>query len=269
MQARYYSSGQGRFTSADIPFAGQLKTFPQSWNLYCYTQNNPINFTDPTGRYTCNADGTCVGDKDGEILQGMYWSNNLNLWVTKEEYQGFRDFLRKQALGEEFMWGGPIGPSSMGTVVAQQTQKEVFRRVAGGLGKVLSNLKGRMAKVRGVADKVVQLGTDPVQGYIEEEAKVASKLLQRGHDIFRYRTNEFDWIDLAGEIYDAVGSVKAVHFNFASYTAAIESHLLKQGLNHVVVDLSRLHPLQRESVVAFIKTIPKEKIGSKNFILID
>jgi len=48
--ARYMSSTQGRFTSADAPFADQRPSDPQSWNLYAYVRNNPLRFIDPTGR---------------------------------------------------------------------------------------------------------------------------------------------------------------------------------------------------------------------------
>jgi RHS repeat-associated protein len=40
--ARYYSGAQGRFISADIPFADQHTDNPQSWNLYQYAYNNPL-----------------------------------------------------------------------------------------------------------------------------------------------------------------------------------------------------------------------------------
>jgi len=52
--ARYDSSSLGRFMSAD-PIGGQ-KIDPQTLNKYSYVRNNPINFTDPTGLYTCNDD---------------------------------------------------------------------------------------------------------------------------------------------------------------------------------------------------------------------
>jgi RHS repeat-associated protein len=48
--ARYYSSTQGRFTSADPIFISDKQTYhPQLWNLYNYVGNNPLNATDPTG----------------------------------------------------------------------------------------------------------------------------------------------------------------------------------------------------------------------------
>lgn len=51
--ARYFSSAQGRFTSADEPFADQHPDEPQSWNLYTYGRNNPLAYIDPSGQYVC------------------------------------------------------------------------------------------------------------------------------------------------------------------------------------------------------------------------
>jgi RHS repeat-associated protein len=47
---RYYSGAQGRFTSPDEPFADQYPEDPQSWNLYSYVGNSPLNFVDDDGR---------------------------------------------------------------------------------------------------------------------------------------------------------------------------------------------------------------------------
>ena len=48
-QARYYSSGHGRFTSPD-PFQGSASVgSPQTFNRYAYVGNNPVNAVDPTG----------------------------------------------------------------------------------------------------------------------------------------------------------------------------------------------------------------------------
>jgi RHS repeat-associated protein len=56
MHARHYNSAVGRLLSVD-PGAPNPKA-PQSWNRYTYVLNNPINLTDPTGRYTtsCSPD---------------------------------------------------------------------------------------------------------------------------------------------------------------------------------------------------------------------
>lgn len=51
--ARYYSSIQGRFTSADS-FGGAAVN-PQTLNLYAYGLNNPLKFIDPTGHSPISA----------------------------------------------------------------------------------------------------------------------------------------------------------------------------------------------------------------------
>jgi RHS repeat-associated protein len=57
--ARYMSSTQGRWTSPDKPFADQHREDPQSWNLYGYVRNNPLNKVDLTG-----TDALWIRDKD-------------------------------------------------------------------------------------------------------------------------------------------------------------------------------------------------------------
>ncbi|MCI0563135.1 MAG: RHS repeat-associated core domain-containing protein, partial [Nitrososphaera sp.] len=52
-QARYYANNQGRFTGADS-FAGSALD-PQSLNLYAYSLNNPIKYSDPSGHTPLSA----------------------------------------------------------------------------------------------------------------------------------------------------------------------------------------------------------------------
>jgi RHS repeat-associated protein len=49
MHFRYYSSSIGRFLKPDNVIQNVYN--PQSWNLYCYVHNNPVNFNDPLGHY--------------------------------------------------------------------------------------------------------------------------------------------------------------------------------------------------------------------------
>lgn len=49
MQARYYSSVQGRFTSVDPLMASARAHSPQTWNRYTYAWNNPVKYNDPSG----------------------------------------------------------------------------------------------------------------------------------------------------------------------------------------------------------------------------
>jgi RHS repeat-associated protein len=56
---RYHASSLGRFMTPDpIMIMKQKLRDPQQWNMYSYTRNNPVTFTDPTGAYTCQ------GNKD-------------------------------------------------------------------------------------------------------------------------------------------------------------------------------------------------------------
>lgn len=48
MHARYYSAANGKFLSVD-PGRDFDPKRTQSWNLYAYVRNNPLNATDPTG----------------------------------------------------------------------------------------------------------------------------------------------------------------------------------------------------------------------------
>jgi len=86
-KARYYSTLLGRFIQPDsiIPGAGN----PQAFNRYAYSNNNPINFIDPTGHMAQVDDGgSCVGiecikdsankiaEKSENIGQTIPWSVN-------------------------------------------------------------------------------------------------------------------------------------------------------------------------------------------------
>jgi RHS repeat-associated protein len=101
--ARYYSSAQGRFTSADEPLIDQWQGDPQSWNLYVYVRNNPLIFTDPTGMWhydETEIDGKkhkiAVGDYDNEYLKGAgYWNAKTGEWGKYHDWTpGLSSFSR-------------------------------------------------------------------------------------------------------------------------------------------------------------------------------
>ncbi|HNQ78276.1 MAG TPA: RHS repeat-associated core domain-containing protein [Acidobacteriota bacterium] len=88
--ARYYSSAMGRFLRPD-PIYGNPSN-PQSWNLYSYVRNNPVNANDPSG-----LDSVIVIDetktKEIEVKDAKGNTHTYKLYkatiykeTTKEEY---------------------------------------------------------------------------------------------------------------------------------------------------------------------------------------
>ena len=73
--ARMYSPELGRFIQPDTIVPGATNS--QAWNRFSYTQNNPINFTDPSGH-----DRDCgIGDQYCDSLKHEYgnnWREQLN-----------------------------------------------------------------------------------------------------------------------------------------------------------------------------------------------
>ncbi|MDP9178990.1 MAG: hypothetical protein M3O61_15030 [Gemmatimonadota bacterium] len=88
MHARYYNPSMGRFLSVD-PGKDWDPQRPQSWNMYSYVRNNPINSTDPTGRCQKPVDGDCtdmtidVVAKAGTFLENLEFTMSM-AWATPE-----------------------------------------------------------------------------------------------------------------------------------------------------------------------------------------
>jgi RHS repeat-associated protein len=85
-EARYYASIQGRFTSPDEPLVGQDASDPQTWNLYSYTSNSPLNRVDEDGRrwfYKCGGDQGCDVQWVNPNKDGSYTSPG----------EGYKEFI--------------------------------------------------------------------------------------------------------------------------------------------------------------------------------
>jgi RHS repeat-associated protein len=69
--ARYNSSSMGRFMSPDPSNIGVDRRYPQSWNAYSYSVNNPLNLTDPTGLYVCEDSTKCDSENDKKFAKSL------------------------------------------------------------------------------------------------------------------------------------------------------------------------------------------------------
>lgn len=69
-KARYYNPKLGRFISAD-PLVSDLYE-PQDLNPFSYARNNPVRYTDPTGRFCCGTGASEVPSVDrGNEVPGL------------------------------------------------------------------------------------------------------------------------------------------------------------------------------------------------------
>ncbi|MCC7308869.1 MAG: RHS repeat-associated core domain-containing protein [Acidobacteria bacterium] len=75
-QARMYANHLGRFTSVDpLYIEFRRMPFPQGWNLFAYTRNNPLLFTDPDG---LDVAVNCKTDKKHVSACQQQTATNLN-----------------------------------------------------------------------------------------------------------------------------------------------------------------------------------------------
>ncbi|WP_439647437.1 RHS repeat-associated core domain-containing protein [Brucepastera parasyntrophica] len=73
--ARWYDSSLGKFITEDPARDGT--------NWYEYCRNNPLRYTDPTGMWTDNGDGTFTA-VEGDTLWDLYGAD----WQEKSGYEG-------------------------------------------------------------------------------------------------------------------------------------------------------------------------------------
>ncbi len=112
--ARYMSSMQGRFQSADPANAGASPADPQTWNGYAYVNNNPLTFTDPTGEGIFAWIGGIIGGffgGPGGAFWGAQIGNGIDAAVfgpDSTKFAGAPD-ITGGLLGS----GGPLSPGSI------------------------------------------------------------------------------------------------------------------------------------------------------------
>jgi hypothetical protein len=106
-----------------------------------------------------------------------------------------------------------------------------------------------------------QLGVDPAtQLYRPLEERAALRLEHRVGPLRRDPTGACDWIDGQGRTYDAVGPVPAGRLHVPAFLRQITKHLLKQGLDTVVIDLIGFTAAKRRAVFTHLRGLqPTER----------
>jgi RHS repeat-associated protein len=69
---RYYSNAYGRFMTVDAHQTTASASNPQSWNLYAYTNGDPVNGNDPRGTDSCVSSQGWTTDDQGDIIPIFY-----------------------------------------------------------------------------------------------------------------------------------------------------------------------------------------------------
>jgi hypothetical protein len=113
-----------------------------------------------------------------------------------------------------------------------------------------------MTELSDEATRRRQLGVDPAtQRYRPLEERAALRLEQRVGPLRRDPTGTCDWIDGQGMTYDAVGPVPAGRLNVQAFLRQITKHLLKQGLDRVVIDLTDFPAGERRAVFTHLRRL--------------
>jgi RHS repeat-associated protein len=86
--ARFYGSSLGRFASADDG-SDQQAGDPQSWNLYSYVRNGPLDHVDPDG-HDCETGTYTMTNSDGKVVQQFTFSDSSScgwdFWTQAVNY---------------------------------------------------------------------------------------------------------------------------------------------------------------------------------------
>jgi RHS repeat-associated protein len=84
--ARYYLSGQGRFTSPDPLSASAHPNIPQGWNRYSYVLNNPLKLVDPNDQDQNDAQVMASTSSQYQDITTGSNVRNIQTDVSKSEF---------------------------------------------------------------------------------------------------------------------------------------------------------------------------------------
>jgi RHS repeat-associated protein len=243
--ARYLAGAQGRFTSPDplnvaIERGDQRELAeyladPQHWNKYTYALNSPFKYVDPDGAHAV-------------LIQRI---------ITSPAAQRAINYVSTQGR-VVVAWAQNVAARFLASPIAQNIVRDIAEDIAGAAPGSMSLPTARTGLVRQL--HLRELGLDPAmgeKGYRAVEATLAGALESSGVRLSR-ALDVGDWVDRAGRVYDAVGSVDAKHFVLEGVTSAIRRHLGTPGVDLVVVDARGYNAHQFAAVGQFLGKLSPE-----------
>ncbi|MGH8550392.1 MAG: RHS repeat-associated core domain-containing protein [Methylococcales bacterium] len=149
--ARYYDATLGQFISPDTIVASQYD--PQNLNRYSYVENNPINFTDPTGHWKLRnflKSAVQVGTVAAEIYLGpgglqadaLLGAGSAAATTALTRGANFGTVIQSGVVGfSAGLAGGAVG-AKVGGVVGSAASKVAGTGVGGFVGAVAAGASG-------------------------------------------------------------------------------------------------------------------------------
>jgi RHS repeat-associated protein len=90
--ARYYRRSHGRFATPDEALVDQDPADPMSWNLYGFVRNNPLRYSDPSGRKCVERGKFIEDDSEGEPCDFTVYAT---AYAKQEEVEPVHPSARK------------------------------------------------------------------------------------------------------------------------------------------------------------------------------
>ena len=209
-QARYYGGGLGRFTGPDDFLNDTHPSAPESWNLYVYVRNNPLNLVDPSGK---KAEISWHTDKNGVIHVkikasfAIYSAEGQN--VSKKDLKTYKKVL-KNAI-ESFL-----------TKKFENVEGRSFSVTADISAKVYSSEQKAIESNR---DNLVELGSSTIQSTSGSEPQGVG---------FRTNSEEFDRmaVQIVSDPLNYRGSLDPTSDAGITFAHEFAAHLIPAGHNN-------------------------------------
>jgi RHS repeat-associated protein len=201
MQARYFSSLQGRFTSVDPSSKGTTPTEPQTWNKYIYAKNNPLQYVDKNGKWPTSTHNEILR----RALGGLYPTT-----------------LRQIQIGAESVDAGKSGLNPFKYTLQEKNAPQH------------AMTPGTWVRIFGL-ETAKQMAMQEAQNFINANIKNAKDLLAKSQ-AFRKAGNELGAAQLMAESFQAFGA--ATHTIMDSFSPAHMGYQVYDGFRLMVYNNS-------------------------------